>query len=126
MRITLAALALALAGAPAVARPGPAKPTPSKPAPAPVATRVTISVTPRGFEPARITVTRGAPMVLAFTRKTEATCAKSVTLELGDGTRVTRELPLDKTVEIAATFAKAGELRYACSMDMIRGVLVVQ
>ncbi|MCE9580344.1 MAG: cupredoxin domain-containing protein [Deltaproteobacteria bacterium] len=151
MRLVLWSLTLVVVGATAVAakprKPTPARPVPTKPAPAkpapipppppppmpvpapparPASTRVEIIVTPRGFEPARIVIKRGQPMVLAFTRKTEATCAKSVVIDMGDGTKVTKDLPLDQTVEIAATFAKAGELRYACGMDMVHGVLVVQ
>lgn len=47
-------------------------------------------------------------------------------LQLGDGKKIERDLPLDKTVEVPATFAKKGQLRYACSMDMISGVILVQ
>ncbi len=45
---------------------------------------------------------------------------------LDDGKKIERALPLDKPVEIAATFPKAGRLGYACSMDMAKGVIVVQ
>ena len=45
---------------------------------------------------------------------------------LDDGKKIERDLPLDKPVEIAVTFPKAGKLGYACSMDMTKGVIVVQ
>jgi plastocyanin domain-containing protein len=89
-------------------------------------TRLAISITKRGFDPDRVTVKKDEEVVLAFTRKTDATCAKEVTIDLGDGTKVTKELPLDKTVEVRAVFHKTGELRYACSMDMLRGTIAVQ
>lgn len=108
----------------------PVKPiAPARPAVAPVkpaVARIAIAVTEDGFAPDHVKVTHGQPTVLVFTRTTDATCAKAVILELGDGTKVKKDLPLRHPVEIAATFAKAGELRYACSMDMISGVVTVQ
>jgi plastocyanin len=99
------------------------------PAPAPAAAapaRLEIAVTDKGFEPDKLTVKGGEPVKLAFTRKTDKTCATEVILELGDGQKVEKKLPLNETVEIDATFAKAGELKYACGMDMIKGVVIVQ
>jgi len=92
----------------------------------PTRNRLEISVTRNGFAPDRLKVKKGQPVTLAFTRKTDATCAKSVIIQLGDGKKIEKELPLDKTVEIPVTFAKTGELTYACSMDMVRGVVLVE
>jgi plastocyanin domain-containing protein len=89
-------------------------------------TRLDISITKRGFDPDRVTVKKDEAVVLAFTRKTDSTCAKEVTIDLGDGKKVTKELPLDKTVEVPVVFHKTGELRYACAMDMLRGTIAVQ
>jgi plastocyanin domain-containing protein len=88
--------------------------------------RVEITVTKQGFEPDRIKVKKGEPVVLAFTRKTDETCAKKVIVQLGDGKTVEKKLPLDQTVEVEATFAKTGALRYGCSMDMITGTITVE
>lgn len=88
--------------------------------------RLEISVTRKGFAPDRLKVKKGQAVTLAFTRTTDATCAKSVTVQLGDGKKIEKELPLNKTVEIPVTFAKTGALAYACSMDMIRGVVLVE
>lgn len=109
-----AILAVFVAVAPAVAKPAPA------------ANRVEISVTRKGFSPDHVTVKKDQPVVLAFKRTTDATCAKAVVVEIGDGKKIQKELPLDQTVEIATTFAKAGELTYACGMDMVHGVMTVQ
>jgi plastocyanin domain-containing protein len=103
----------------------------AKPAPAKAAAKagtgpVEISVTEQGFEPAKVTVDKGKPVTLAFTRKTDKTCAKEVVIDLGDGQKVEKQLPLDQRVEIPLTFGKTGELKYACSMDMVTGVIVVQ
>ena len=88
--------------------------------------RIEVSVTKRGFDPDSITVPAKQPVTLVFTRKTDETCTKSVVLTLDDGKKIERVLPLDKPVEIAMTFPKAGKLGYSCSMDMAKGVIVVQ
>src|SRR4051794_37554207 len=90
------------------------------------APRFAIAVTRKGFDPDAITVPARKPVVLVFTRKTDATCTKTVVLTLDDGKKLERPLPLDKPVEIEMTFPKAGKLGYACSMDMTKGVIVVQ
>ena len=94
--------------------------------PATATTRFEITVTENGFEPDKISVPSGKPVTLVFTRKTEKTCAKEVVLEIPDGQKTKKELPIDTAVEIAATFPKAGELKYACGMDMVTGVITVQ
>lgn len=88
--------------------------------------RIEITVTRRGFEPENISVPANRKVTLVFTRKTEATCAKTVVVKLGDDKKVEVALPLDKAVEVPVTFAKAGKLSYACTMDMIKGTIVVQ
>jgi plastocyanin domain-containing protein len=99
---------------------------PAKPAAPAATTRLEVSVTKRGFDPDSINVPANKPLTLVFTRKTDSTCAKSVVLTLDDGKKIERELPLNKPVEIAVTFPKAGKLGYACAMDMAKGVIVVQ
>jgi len=89
------------------------------------APRFEIAVTRAGFDPGEIKVPAKTPVTLVFTRKTDATCTKSVVITLDDGKTIERELPLDKPVEIAATFPKAGKLSYACSMQMNKGTIVV-
>jgi plastocyanin domain-containing protein len=88
--------------------------------------RIAIQVTRRGFDPAEIKVPAKTPVTLVFTRKTDATCAKTIVLTLDDGKKIERALPLDTPVEIAATFPKAGTLGYACTMNMTKGTIVVQ
>lgn len=112
---------LVLAGSALADAPAP-KPAPKQAA----ASRVEILVTNRGFEPETINVAAKKETTLVFTRKTEKTCTKSVVVKMDDGKKIERELPLDKPVEIAVTFPKAGKLGYACSMDMNKGVIVVQ
>ena len=103
------------------------KPTADQPAPVPVPTgdRIAISVTDKGFEPENVTVPSGKPVTLVFTRKSDTTCAKEVVIPL-DGQKIAKKLPLNEPVEVAVTFPKAGQVTYACGMDMLKGVVVVQ
>lgn len=93
-------------------------------APAAVSGRVAISVTEKGFEPTLIRVTKGQPITLVMTRKTDETCATEVTIP---EYKIDQKLPLNQPVEITFTPDKVGELEYGCAMDhMIRGVLQVR
>jgi plastocyanin domain-containing protein len=87
--------------------------------------RIAISVTEKGFEPENVSVPSGKPVTLVFTRKTDTTCAKEVVIPL-DGKKIEKPLPLNEPVAIAVTFPKAGQITYACGMDMVKGVVVVQ
>ncbi len=97
-----------------------------KSAPATGATRFEIAVTDKGFEPREVTVPAGKQVTLVFDRKTDQTCAKDVVVDLGDGKKIEKQLPLDTPVEIAATFPKAGKLAYACGLDMVKGTITGQ
>jgi thiol-disulfide isomerase/thioredoxin/plastocyanin len=99
-------------------------PTPT-PAPTPRKARFSIQVTDAGFTPGNVTVPRGRPVTLVFTRKTAATCATEVVLELG-GKKIEKKLPLDQPVELTLTFPNAGTIKYACAMDMVRGTITVR
>ena len=88
--------------------------------------RIAISLTEAGFKPDAITVDKAKPVVLVFTRKTDKTCAKEIVVELGGDKKVEKKLPLDKPVEIAATFARTGKLTYGCGMNMVSGVISVE
>lgn len=104
--------------------PEPAPPTPPKPRP-PAPRRVAVIVTDAGFEPGDVTVPVGKPVILAFHRKTDRTCATEVVMTV-DGTRIEKKLPLDEVVELPITFRTAGKVTYACAMDMIRGTITVR
>jgi plastocyanin domain-containing protein len=88
--------------------------------------RIEITVTNKGFEPEQVKVKKGEALLLVFTRKVKRTCAKDVIIKVNDTTTITRDLPLDTPVEVAVTFPRSGKLKYACSMDHIGGVVVVQ
>jgi plastocyanin domain-containing protein len=84
---------------------------------------IQVTVTSNGFEPADIKTKKGEPLRLVITRKTEKTCATEVVIkELG----INKKLPLNEAVAVDLKPTKDGELRYACSMDMIAGVIHVE
>ena len=85
--------------------------------------RVAVEVTEEGFVPKEIPATAGRPITLVVTRKTDMTCAKQIIFaDLG----VEKDLPLNQPVEVTVTPTKAGDLRFACDMDMVAGKLMVQ
>ena len=92
-------------------------------APAAQPQRVELKVTGDGFVPAEVRVKKGQPLVLIVTRTTDRTCAKQIVIK---DAGISQDLPLDKTVTVSFTPAKTGKLRYACGMDMIAGVLLVE
>ena len=86
-------------------------------------TEVKINVTEKGFVPATVKVKAGEPVTLAVTRKTTRTCATELVLKEYD---IHQKLPLNETVRITFTPKTAGELVYACGMNMGKGTIVVQ
>ena len=60
-----------------------------------------------------VLTTKGEPVSLVITRKTDQTCAKEIIIpDYG----IKRELPLDKPVTIAFTPKKSGEIKYSCGI----------
>lgn len=86
-------------------------------------TRVTITVTEKGYEPEMVTVAAGQPVTLVVTRTTAQTCATELVLKEHG---INQPLPLGQAVEITFTPEQAGELTYACAMDMYKGKVVVK
>jgi len=84
---------------------------------------IAIAVTGDGFVPARIEVKRGQKVRLVVTRKTDRTCATEIVIR---DQGIHQKLPLDQPVTVEFTPRKSGQLRYACGMDMISGVIVVE
>jgi plastocyanin domain-containing protein len=84
---------------------------------------VAIAVGATTFEPARLTLQAGVRARLTFTRTSDTTCATSVVFP---SLKITRELPLNERVVIEFTPREAGEVAFACGMNMLRGTLVVR
>ena len=84
---------------------------------------VRVNVTEASFDPQRMTLRAGAPARITFTRTSDKTCATSVVFA---SLNIRRELPLNVPVAIEFTPDKAGEIAFACGMNMLRGTVVVQ
>lgn len=82
-----------------------------------------ISVGETSFEPSRLTLRAGVLARLTFTRTSEKTCATSVVFA---SLQVKKELPLNEPVTIEFTPGQAGEIAFACGMNMLRGTLLVR
>jgi plastocyanin domain-containing protein len=87
--------------------------------------KLEIAITDKGFEPDKLEVRKGQPVELVFTRKTDQTCIKEVILDTG-AKKIQKPLPLNKPVTIKTKFTKAGDLKYACNMNMFSGTVTVQ
>lgn len=81
-----------------------------------------ITVSEKGFEPARITLRAGASVRLTFVRTTDATCATEIVIP---SLNVKRALPLNQPVDIEFKPEKPGDIAFACGMGMFSGTLVV-
>jgi plastocyanin domain-containing protein len=112
----LAALALAAVSCqkPSDAKPG----TAAAAEPALEGRRVDITVGPEGYSPASVDAKVGESLVLRFTRKTKSGCLEQVVFP---DLKITKDLPLDKTVEIAVKADKAGKIKWQCGMAMVFG-----
>ena len=89
------------------------------------AEKLEVAITEKGFEPDKLTVKKGAPVELVFTRKTDKTCIKEVILDTGAAKKVQKPLPLNTPVVIKTKFTKTGDLKYVCNMNMFSGTVTV-
>jgi plastocyanin domain-containing protein len=128
--VTGLALVLGLSACPKKQEDAPATKPPA-PAPATTATgtvgadgvrKVPIEVVKDGYSPDRIPGKPGEKLSLVFTRRVDGHCYEE--LKTPDGKLVA--LPKDKPVEIAVTVPQEGEVRFACGMDMLSGVVVAE
>ncbi|HXG84003.1 MAG TPA: cupredoxin domain-containing protein [Pyrinomonadaceae bacterium] len=84
------------------------------------ATKITVSAS--GYEPASIPVKKGQPVKLAFYRPDAAGCGGEVVFSKQN---ITKKLPVGETVLVEFTPTEAGEIAFACGMNMLRGKVVV-
>ncbi|MEQ1908116.1 MAG: efflux RND transporter periplasmic adaptor subunit [Vicinamibacterales bacterium] len=82
-----------------------------------------VTVTDASFDPQRLTLRIGVPARVTLIRTSDKTCATSVVFA---SLNIRRDLPLNQPVTIEFTPDKAGEIAFACGMNMLRGTVVVQ
>jgi plastocyanin len=100
----------------------PARTPPAQPGSAPSQVGK-ILVTEKGFEPDKVSLRPGTTVRLTFVRTTDKTCGTEVVFP---SLNIKRSLPLNEPVTIEFTPAKTGEVAFACGMNMLKGVVVVQ
>lgn len=84
---------------------------------------IAITADDKGFTPPSITLKKGEPSTLVFTRKTDQTCATEVVFpEL----KIKKELPLNVPVSIEIPTDSARSLTFQCGMAMFKGAVVVR
>ena len=84
--------------------------------------KVPIDVVQDGYSPDRIPGKPGEQLSLVFTRKVDGHCYEE--LKTPDGKLIA--LPKNKPIEVPVTVPKDGEVRFACGMDMLSGVVVAE
>jgi plastocyanin len=83
---------------------------------------VEMAVTDDGFEPSKVKAKKGEKVRFVITRKTDSTCAKEIVIKAHG---IDQPLPLNEPVTVEFTPTKSGEIRYACGMDHISGVVFI-
>ncbi len=97
--------------------------TPAAPAATADIQTANVRVGDAAFEPSMITLRKGVPARLTFTRVSDKTCATEVVFpDYG----IKQALPLNQGVAIEFTPQKAGDVAFACGMGMLKGMLMVQ
>lgn len=84
---------------------------------------IQLSVTEKGFVPDKIKVKPGTHVILKVTRKTDSTCATQIKIS---EKKIKEELPLNKEVSIDLGTLEKGKIGFACGMDMVSGIIVVE
>ncbi len=84
------------------------------------ATKITVSS--NGYDPSSISVVKGQPVKLAFYRADSNNCGGEVIFAKQ---KIKKKLPVGETVLVEFTPNEAGEIAFACGMDMLRGKLIV-
>ena len=76
-----------------------------------------------GYDPARVTAKRGAPLRLVFDRRETSGCSEEVVFPAFG---VRRYLPAHERTTIELTPGEAGSFDFTCGMGMLRGKLIVE
>lgn len=74
------------------------------------------------YQPDRVAITAGKTTTFRFIREDPAACAEVVKF---DGLSISRELPLNKAVDLSIRYDEPGEYAFTCQMGMYRGHVVV-
>ena len=76
-----------------------------------------------GYSPAAISIPRGRPTQINFTRTDPSSCLEEVVLS---DFKVRKYLPLNKKISITINPDQAGTHNFTCGMHMFHGKLIVE
>lgn len=91
--------------------------------PRPAAQTAQITVGDQGYQPERVSLRAGVPARVTFVRTSATTCGSEVVFP---SLKITRSLPLNEPVIVEFTPERAGDIAFACGLDMLKGALVVR
>lgn len=83
---------------------------------------IRVTADEKGFKPSSVTIKKGSPATLVFTRTTDDTCATEVVFP---DLNVKRELPKGQAVAITIPTEKEQTLTFQCGMGMYKSSVVV-
>ncbi len=75
-----------------------------------------------GYAPDRIEVVKNQPVRLLFKREEDNPCTEKVVLGAWN---IVRDLPRGETVPVEFTPHESGQFPFHCSMNMVRGTIIV-
>lgn len=87
------------------------------------AQKATVLVQDGKYTPSTIEVKKGKPVQITFKGGKKMGCGATIEFKSLKQTKTVKE---GKTVAFSFTPSSAGEVKFACSMDMIRGKVVVK
>lgn len=83
---------------------------------------VRINISQQGYAPAFVRVQKGQTVRLIFYRADHNNCGEELVFPV---LNIKREIPVRKPVVVTLTPRRAGEISFACGMDMYRGKILV-
>jgi plastocyanin domain-containing protein len=83
---------------------------------------VRINISEAGYAPASVSVKKGQTVRLVFYRSDANNCGEELVFP---ALNIKREIPVRKQVIVTLTPKRAGEISFACGMDMYRGKILV-
>jgi plastocyanin domain-containing protein len=85
--------------------------------------QITILVENGSYQPSRIKLPSGQPVIVRFLRKDASPCAASVLIPDAE---ISQDLPLNKGVLVELPAMEKGEHHFHCQMQMYKGIFLVE
>ncbi|HEX8247455.1 MAG TPA: cupredoxin domain-containing protein [Pyrinomonadaceae bacterium] len=83
---------------------------------------VRVNISQEGYSPGSVSVKKGETVRLVFYRADANNCGEELVFP---ALNIKRRIPVRKRVVVTLTPRRAGEIAFACGMDMYRGKILV-